>query len=95
MPVEAQAAGAPVIAYRGGGAPETVIENATGIFFDEPSADSLIEAVKRFEKMRFDPHTCRQQATKFSPDNFRVQFLSLLKDLCKDKNRPVKIDLNQ
>jgi glycosyltransferase involved in cell wall biosynthesis len=95
VPVEAQAAGAPVIAFRGGGALETIKENETGIFFDEQSADSLIEAVNRFEEMRFDPLICRRQAKKFSPDNFRIQFLSLLKDLNKDKNCPVKIDLNQ
>ena len=95
VPVEAQAAGAPVIAFRGGGALETVIENKTGIFFNKQSADSLIEAVEKFEKMQFDPLICRQQAKKFSPDNFRIQFLSLLKNLQKDKNCPVKIDLNQ
>ena len=95
VPVEAQAAGAPVIAFRAGGALETIMENETGIFFDEQSADSLIEAVNRFEKMQFDPLICRQQAKKFSPDNFRIQFLSLLKDLRKDKNCSVKIDLNQ
>jgi glycosyltransferase involved in cell wall biosynthesis len=95
VPVEAQAARVPVIAFRGGGALETIRENETGIFFDEPSADSLIEAVNRFEKMRFDPLICRRQAEKFSPDNFRIQFLSLLKELQKDKNCPVKIDLNQ
>ena len=92
VPVEAQAAGAPVIAFRGGGALETIREFETGIFFDEQSADSLIEAVNRFEKMRFDPLICRRQAKKFSPDNFRIQFLSLLKDLGKVKNCP---DLNQ
>jgi len=95
VPVEAQAAGAPVIAFRAGGALETIRENETGIFFDEQSANSLIEAVNRFEKMRFDPLTCRRQAKKFSPDNFRIQLLSLLRDLQKDKNCPVKIDLNQ
>jgi len=92
VPVEAQAAGAPVIAFRGGGALETIRENKTGVFFNKQSADSLIEAVNRFEKMQFDPQTCRQQARKFSPDIFRVQFLSLLKDLQKDKNFPLRID---
>ena len=48
--VEAQAAGCPVIAFGAGGARETVIENATGLFFNEQSSESLIEAVQRFEK---------------------------------------------
>jgi glycosyltransferase involved in cell wall biosynthesis len=46
--VEAQAAGCPVIAYRAGGALETVIEGETGLFFPEQSAESLSEAVQKF-----------------------------------------------
>jgi len=48
--VEAQAAGCPVIAYKAGGALETVVEGKTGLFFEEPSAQSLIEAIKRFNE---------------------------------------------
>ena len=61
--VEAQAAGCPVIAYRGGGALETVIEGETGLFFAEQSAGSLIEAVGRFQ----DSHHCFR--TDFMTDN--------------------------
>jgi len=50
VPIEAQAAGCPVIAYRGGGALETVKENETGIFFDEQTPESLITAMDHFEK---------------------------------------------
>ena len=49
VPLEAQAAGCPVIAYRDGGALETVKENITGLFFNEQSPASLIEALDRFE----------------------------------------------
>ena len=49
IPVEAQAAGCPVIAFRDGGALETVIENVTGVFFDEQNSSSLINAMDRFE----------------------------------------------
>ena len=55
--VEAQAAGCPVIAYRGGGALETVVEGRTGLFFNEQSAGSLIEAVGRFEDSYHCFHT--------------------------------------
>lgn len=48
--VEAQAAGKPVIAFRAGGALETVIEGQTGVFFDEQTPESLAGAVKRFEE---------------------------------------------
>jgi len=50
IPVEANAAGCPVIAYRGGGALETVKENVTGIFFDEQTPQALIAAMERFEQ---------------------------------------------
>jgi len=49
IPVEANAAGCPVIAYRGGGALESIRENATGIFFDEQTPQSLISAIDSFE----------------------------------------------
>jgi glycosyltransferase involved in cell wall biosynthesis len=50
VPIEAQAAGCPVIAYREGGAADTVKENVTGIFFDEQTPESLIAAMGRFER---------------------------------------------
>ena len=50
IPVEANAAGCPVIAYRDGGVMETVKENVTGIFFDEQTSESLIKTLDYFEK---------------------------------------------
>ncbi|MCL2186308.1 MAG: glycosyltransferase [Treponema sp.] len=50
VPIEANAAGCPVIAYRDGGVTETVKENVTGIFFDEQTPESLIKALDYFEK---------------------------------------------
>jgi glycosyltransferase involved in cell wall biosynthesis len=50
IPVEANAAGCPVIAYRGGGAVESIKNGATGIFFDEQTPQSLIEAMNKFEQ---------------------------------------------
>ena len=51
VPIEANAAGCPVIAYRDGGALDTVKENITGIFFNEQSPASLIDALDRFEAL--------------------------------------------
>ncbi|MDR0441853.1 MAG: glycosyltransferase [Treponema sp.] len=50
VPIEAQAAGCPVIAYRDGGALETVKENVTGLFFNEQTPESLIAAMEFFEQ---------------------------------------------
>ena len=75
-PVEAMATGTPVIAYGRGGALETVTERETGMFFDEQSAESLIEAVAGFEAMRgeFDPVTISQHAQSFGKERFRREF---------------------
>ena len=53
IPVEANAAGCPVIAFREGGAVETVKENVTGIFFDEQSPESIIAAMDHFEQIEY------------------------------------------
>ena len=50
-PLEINAAGRPVIAFRGGGATETVIENETGVFFDRQTPESLAAAIENFETM--------------------------------------------
>ena len=70
--VEAQAAGRPVIAFRDGGALETVIEGRTGLFFDEQSSQSLCAAVEQFEALPEDAfQDCRSNAERFSRARFR------------------------
>jgi glycosyltransferase involved in cell wall biosynthesis len=72
-PLEAQASGKPVIAYKEGGALETVRANETGLFFEEQTPEALVDAVKRFEDIekQFEPELCRQNANRFSPEQFR------------------------
>lgn len=79
-PVEAMAAGKPVIAFRGGGATETVDEGRTGIFFDEPSVGSLRAAIQTLETMRFEPAVLRQHAQSFSADVFRRRWQAILQN---------------
>jgi glycosyltransferase involved in cell wall biosynthesis len=71
-PVEAMAAGRPVIAFSKGGVGESVIDGKTGLFFDQASTESLKEAVLRFEstKSDFDPRRCQEQAANFSEEVF-------------------------
>jgi glycosyltransferase involved in cell wall biosynthesis len=75
-PVEAQACGTPVIAYRHGGTTETVVEGKTGIFFPRQDAESIVAAVGAFEECQhqFDPAAIRAHADQFSPERFRSQF---------------------
>ncbi len=78
IPVEAMAAGTPVIALRQGGQLETVVDNKTGIFFDHRNPESLVEAVKRFEKMKFSSEDCINQAKKFSKERFESEMLEFI-----------------
>jgi glycosyltransferase involved in cell wall biosynthesis len=66
VPVEAQAAGTPVIAFRKGGAMETVVENKTGVFFDQQTPESLTEAIQRFETIRWNTDELIGWANGFS-----------------------------
>ena len=70
-PLEAQACGRPVIAYRAGGALETVVEGETGIFFNAQQPEALVEAVKRFRDDDFSAEACRLQAERFSTAVFK------------------------
>ena len=72
-PVEAQAAGRPVIAYRAGGALDTVIEGETGAFFSHPTPEALAETVAAFDADAVAPLACRANAERFSVGRFRQE----------------------
>ena len=76
VPVEAMACGAPVIAYRKGGVTESVIDNVTGMFFNEQKAESLNETLNRFEKIKLDTGRIRARAEEFSEESFLSRFKS-------------------
>ncbi len=69
-PVEAQAAGRPVIAFGGGGALDTVIPGQTGEFFGDQTVESLAGALERFDSSEYDPTVCRANAQRFSVERF-------------------------
>jgi glycosyltransferase involved in cell wall biosynthesis len=70
-PLEAASAGVPVIAYAAGGALDTVREGETGLFFHEPTAESLMDAARRFETARFDRTLIRAHAGQFDVALFK------------------------
>jgi glycosyltransferase involved in cell wall biosynthesis len=70
-PVQAQAAGRPVIAERGGGALDPVIEGETGFFFDAPTVESLMAALGSFDAGVFDPARAVENARRFDVEVFR------------------------
>lgn len=89
IPLEVMAHGIPVIALQKGGAIETVIENqkepekSTGVFFKETNINSLLEGLKKFEKIQhaFSPKWIQNHARKFGEDIFLQRFTNILQSL--------------
>lgn len=79
-PVEAMAAGTPVIAYRSGGYLESIIDGKTGIFFDEYNSDSLIAAIKKLNTMKIKNSDCISQAENFSEERFKKEILDFVEN---------------
>ncbi len=69
-PVEAQAAGRPVIAYAGGGALDTVVPGVTGEFFSPATVEALQAVLARFDATAYDPAACRANAERFASERF-------------------------
>jgi glycosyltransferase involved in cell wall biosynthesis len=97
VPVEAQACGAPVIAYGKGGATETIIppgsrEEPTGLFFMEPNSESLAKIMTHFESMAgdFSPNAARRQALLFRSQRFNDELLGYLRQIVEGPSVPAK-----
>lgn len=83
VPVEAQAAGMPVIAYGKGGALETIKNGETGVFFEEQTVESLISTINRFDLIadQFNSNLVRKNAERFNRDLFQISFKSAVDNL--------------
>jgi glycosyltransferase involved in cell wall biosynthesis len=77
-PLEANAAGRPVIAYRAGGAMETVEEGVTGLFFAQQTSQSLATAIEQFESLSWDQTVLRRHAERFDRNVFAFKVLQFL-----------------
>lgn len=86
VPLEAQAAGTPVLALRAGGAMETVVDGLTGLFLDCPDVDSMCAAIEEFEhrESAFAPDTMANHATSFSEERFRNEIKQFVKSRVSD-----------
>lgn len=83
VPLESQACGTPVIALKKGGTLDTVVEDKTGVFFEEQTEELLIDAIERFESMEFDAEVIREHAKKFSSSKFRERLQEIVKGTIK------------
>ncbi len=86
-PLEAASAGRPTIAFRGGGALETIISEETGIFFNEHREESLRSAVKRFENLQFNKEKIRNHALSFSKKTFQGKIIKFIEEKYKEFKR--------
>lgn len=87
-PVEAMAHGCPVIAYRSGGVQETVVEEKTGLFFDELTVEALAKAIQHFDdsnhrSVQVMRRACRIQAKKFSTERFKKELQAFVQKVQK------------
>lgn len=70
--IEALASGRPLIAYRGGDIVEHMEEGTMGVFFEEQTAEAIVEAVGRFSGQSFDPVFIREQSFRFDKERFKT-----------------------
>jgi glycosyltransferase involved in cell wall biosynthesis len=77
-PLEVAAAGRPTIAFRAGGATETIVEGSTGSFFDQQTPEALMEAIEQFERQQWAPSDIRKHAEEFSVPIFRIRMTRFL-----------------
>jgi glycosyltransferase involved in cell wall biosynthesis len=77
-PVEAQAAGKPVVAFAAGGALETVEDGLTGVFFERHEPAAVLDALRRCDSVRTAPGVIAQRAARFSRERFRERLLAVL-----------------
>ena len=78
VPVEAQAAGLPVIAYGVGGASESVLDGRTGVLFAQQSVDALVGAIERFEGLELRRDALRANAARFGKERFRAEMADVI-----------------
>jgi glycosyltransferase involved in cell wall biosynthesis len=77
-PLEAMAMGRPVVAYAAGGALDTVIDQKSGVFFSQPTPESLMQAVRALDNYQLDPLEIQQHANRFSEAAFQAGMRHIL-----------------
>lgn len=96
IPVEAMAAGTPVIGYGYGGLTESVIHEKTGLLYPMQTEKSLRRAINHFQDMKhIRSEDCRMQAEKFSTSNFIKQIKHLVDDVAKNPHSYLQKSLHE
>lgn len=82
-PVESMLCGTPVIAFKGGGYKETVIQDKTGVFFDTFNVGSFVMAMNKFNTIQWDTKDIKNHAKKFSKERFQIEIKEFVKNAVK------------
>ncbi|MDP9227054.1 MAG: NAD-dependent epimerase/dehydratase family protein [Actinomycetota bacterium] len=93
VPVEAQAAGVPVIAYGVGGHRDSVEDGRHGVLFAEQTVEAVTAAIERFEGLAFDSEVLRANAARFSTPRFHREVVSVLAPLAADHEAQRPVDM--
>ncbi len=88
VPVEAMGHGVPIIAFENSGVRESVINYKTGLFFPEPTVESLRAAIEEFEGLHFSSQACIERAREFSEPVFMAKFQQAVAQALKEKQQP-------
>ncbi|MDO9399800.1 MAG: glycosyltransferase [bacterium] len=88
--VEAMASGRPIIAYKSGGALETVKAGITGEFFNQQTVDSLIEVLNNFDVNKYNPQEIKQHAEQFSVEIFKKKIGDFVDEEYGKLSEPLK-----
>jgi glycosyltransferase involved in cell wall biosynthesis len=91
-PLEAMAAGRPVVAYGRGGVLDTVIPARTGVFFEDQSAEALADVLLRFDARDFDPKVIRNQAEQFDSAIFAQRISQFVQERLREHLRRREMD---
>lgn len=89
-PVEALAAGCPVVALRYGGALDIIDEGVNGVFFDEQTAESLVQGMDKLEGTKFNCRTVEKSVEKFDVDEFNRNFTGIIEQELKRRGKTDK-----
>jgi glycosyltransferase involved in cell wall biosynthesis len=91
VPVEAQAAGIPVIAYGAAGILDSVVDGVTGVFHSEQTADAVAAAILDFEDRAFDEQAIRDNARRFGPERFRREVAALVEASAQARSDRIEV----
>ena len=75
------ASGRPIIAYKAGGALETIVDSKSGVFFEKQEKQSLLDAISRFEKINWNPEEIREHAKRFDKEVFKREIANIISNI--------------